>query len=312
MRFNNIALAATAVVSVTAARPSDTPICDYYTTALLKNNTAKNQLTLLTLLVNTVVIGNYTEPNVGIKVPGILAAGKVNDTEVNLLPYFSGELASTNRGGKMGVAVNFLDGGGAAPLMKNKAANDETSDQYFLLTHLYQFFGSLLGCSEQGMAGFDAYKAQSSMYKVHKFMDLDYYQVTYFVTQVGLAAASFGVAEDDIKAVAMALNSIFNVRCAPATTAIKAQGAQLQSICIDKSCPLAKDGVCSKYDTPIEPKNATASGDESSASASMASGTATATGTSATTEASATTTGGATAMGLSWAAAAVGFAAFML
>lgn len=33
-------------------------ICDYYTTALLKNNTGANQLTLLTLLVNTVVIGN--------------------------------------------------------------------------------------------------------------------------------------------------------------------------------------------------------------------------------------------------------------
>ncbi|KAK7424054.1 hypothetical protein QQX98_000664 [Neonectria punicea] len=312
MRFNTFALAAATVASVTAQRPSDTPICDYYTAALLKNNTAENQLGLLTVLVNTVVIGNYTKPNVGIKVPGILAPGKINGTDVNLLPYFSGDLASTNRGGKKGVSVNFLDGGAAKPLMKNKAADDEDSNQYFLLTHLYQFFGSLLGCSMQGMSGFDAYKAEASMYQVHKFMDLDYYEVTYFVTQVGLAAASFGVAEDDIKAVATALNSLFNVRCAPATTVIKAQGSELQSICIDtKTCPLAMDGVCSKYDTPVEPKNATAE----EKSSTMASGTMSMTETSTATgtaEASSTETGAAVANGVSLAAVAVGFAAFML
>ncbi len=59
MRFSTIAVAAAATVA-NAQRPADTPICDYYTTALLKNNTAENQMTLLTLLVNTVVIGNCT------------------------------------------------------------------------------------------------------------------------------------------------------------------------------------------------------------------------------------------------------------
>lgn len=67
MRFSTIAIAAAATVAnaqsstssaAPAGRPTDTPICDYYTTALLKNNTAENQATLLTLLVNTVVIGN--------------------------------------------------------------------------------------------------------------------------------------------------------------------------------------------------------------------------------------------------------------
>lgn len=43
---------------VHAQRPENTSICDYYTTALLKDNTASNQATLLTLVVNTVVIGN--------------------------------------------------------------------------------------------------------------------------------------------------------------------------------------------------------------------------------------------------------------
>jgi hypothetical protein len=68
-------------------------------------------------------------PNVGIKVPGILAKGTYNGTEVNLLPYFSGDLALTNTGGTAGRAVNFLDGGGAAPLMKNMHAEDENSRQ---------------------------------------------------------------------------------------------------------------------------------------------------------------------------------------
>lgn len=47
-----------ASTAVLAQRPNDTSICDYYTTALLKNNTAENQYTVLNLVVNTVVIGN--------------------------------------------------------------------------------------------------------------------------------------------------------------------------------------------------------------------------------------------------------------
>ena len=53
----------------------------------------------------------------------------VNGTAVNLAPYFTGMLASTNRGGSMGVSVNFLDGGGATPLMMNMPANDTSSNQ---------------------------------------------------------------------------------------------------------------------------------------------------------------------------------------
>ena len=37
-----------------------------------------------------------------------------------------------------------------------------------LLTHLYEYFGLLLGCSEVGMSGYPAYSGQTSMYKVHK------------------------------------------------------------------------------------------------------------------------------------------------
>ena len=53
----------------------------------------------------------------------------MNGTAVNLAPYFTGDLASTNRGGEAGVSVNFLDGGGAAPLQQNMPAEDDQSNQ---------------------------------------------------------------------------------------------------------------------------------------------------------------------------------------
>ncbi|KAK5989749.1 hypothetical protein PT974_08009 [Cladobotryum mycophilum] len=294
MRFFNYAL----MVAATAAaqRPTDTPICDYYTTALLKDNTAENQAALLTVLVNTVVIGNYTMPNVGIKVPGILAPGKVGSEDVNLLPYFTGDLASTNRGGSAGVSVNFLDGGGAEPLMKNMPANDKTSN--FLLTHLYQYFASLLGCSKQGVPSLPAYGGHASQYQVHKFMALSNAEVTYFITQVGTAAASFGVSADDIKIVANALMSTFGMKCAPAATVIKAQGPQLQAICISDDCPEAKDATCAAYAKVVEPTKA-------GNGTAKPTGGATPTGTGSPTM---VPTGGASMAGLSFAAVVAGIA----
>lgn len=253
-----------------AQRPSNESICDYYTTALLKENTGANQLTLLTLLVNTVVIGNYTQPNHN-AVPGILANGTYNGTNVSLLPYFNGALASSNRGGSSGVSINFLDDGGAAPLMMNKPANGTSSNQYKLLTHLYQYFGALLGCSQSGFPSYQGFGSQAS---VHRFMDLSAAEVGYFIQQVALAASSFGVAQDDIAIVGKALNSIFNVRCAPPTTVIPAQGAQLQSICEDETCPLAPNNTCAAYPAAMKPAkaNSTMMAGSGMANATMGSG----------------------------------------
>jgi hypothetical protein len=127
MRYSSTIVALAGVVL--AQRPTEVSICDYYTGLLLKENTAENQMTLVTLLVNTAVIGNYTTPNAGIAVPGILAKGTFNGTEVNLLKYFDGDEKSTNDGSEEGVSMNFLDDGGAAPLMLNKPANGTTSAQ---------------------------------------------------------------------------------------------------------------------------------------------------------------------------------------
>jgi len=254
MHFKALAVLA-AVGSAVAQRPTNTSICDYYTTALLKENTAANQKTLLTLVVNTAIIGNYTKPNVGIAVPGILAKGEVNGTKVNLAPYFNGGLKSTNLGGTPG-AVNFLDGGGAAPLMNNTAALDESSNQYRLVTHLYQYFGILLGCSLEGEADFPTYDGVASQGSVHRFMNLDSNQVTYFITQVGLSAASFGVTEDDVTIVGKKLAEVFGSKCSPPTVVIPSQPAELQSICQATSCPLDPKGdqaVCASYKSGDEP-----------------------------------------------------------
>jgi hypothetical protein len=58
MQLTKITTLLAAASTAAAQRPTNTSICDYYTTALLTNNTAENQYTLLQLLVNTVVIGN--------------------------------------------------------------------------------------------------------------------------------------------------------------------------------------------------------------------------------------------------------------
>lgn len=103
------------------------------------------------------------------------------------------------------------------------------------------------------MPGFPAYGGDASMYEVHKFMDLDPSEMGYFIQQVALSAQSFGVADSDVEGVGMALNSLFNVRCAPPTEAIPGDGKQLQSICINEACPVAENSTCQCYDAAVKP-----------------------------------------------------------
>lgn len=84
-------------------------------------------------------------------------------------------------------------------------------------------------------------------------MVLDPFQMGYFIEQVALSAASFGVATSDIEAVGQALGSLFNYRCSPKTTVIKAQGPQYQSICTDQSCPLADNATCDAQPSMSQP-----------------------------------------------------------
>jgi hypothetical protein len=253
--FNYFSVALLA--NIASSLPNGTSICDYYTPILFGANNASNQLTLLTLVVNTALIGNYTTPNVGITVTGILNPGVFNGTDVSLLKYFNGSLASNNIGTSTGAPVNFLDDGSAEPLLRNKPSNGNTSsNQYRLITRLYSYFGTLLGCSYINTPEFPKYGGVSSMYTVHKFMDLSANELGYFVTQVGLAAASFGVAPDDLAPVGEALDNIFGYRCSQPIEVLPNEAPELQSICINETCPLAPNATCSSYDIAFLPPQA--------------------------------------------------------
>ena len=105
-------------------------------------------------------------------------------------------------------------------------------------------------------------------------MDLDEHEVGYFITQVGLAAASFGVTTEDATAVGTTLGKIFGVRCAPATVVIPSQEAQLQSICVANTCPLSPGDTCAAYQPTFEPAvaNSTLVGNTTTTSSSKSAG----------------------------------------
>lgn len=99
-------------------------------------------------------------------------------------------------------------------------------------------------------------------------MALDADQIGYFITQVGLAAASFGVAKNDVMAVGTALTTLFAYKCSAPAVVVPAQGPQLESICTDTSCPLdPKNATCGLYDNMngASPHPAVASGSASAA-----------------------------------------------
>ena len=106
----------------------------------------------------------------------------------------------------------------------------------------------------------------------YRFMSLDPAEVGYFISQVGLAAASFGVASSDITIVANALVSYFDYRCTPPMTIVPGAGPQLQEICGDPTCPVAPTPACWYYsNSGIEPAPQTAPSCQSSASSASSS-----------------------------------------
>ncbi|TGO67221.1 hypothetical protein BOTNAR_0046g00230 [Botryotinia narcissicola] len=223
MHFNSLAVAALSlVVTAVAQRPAATSICDYYTNALFKDNTSFNQKKLLVYVVNRALVGNIGDRTASsVNIPGILTNGTFNGIKVSLLPYFNGELVSTN-GGNKPLSVNFLDGGGADSLRSGD---------------------------------FPRYSGSASQYNVHKFMDLSDAEVNYFIEQVALSAASFGVSDSDLMTIGYSLQQSFGYRCLPPTTIVPKQGDQLQSICTDNTCPLAPNNTCAYYDHTVTKPN---------------------------------------------------------
>ena len=76
-------------------------------------------------------------------------------------------------------------------------------------------------------------------------MALDPAEVGWFINNVGLAAASFGVSSADISTVAGVLMQYFGYRCSPPLAIT--DGADLQSICVNAKCPKDPMAVCQEY-----------------------------------------------------------------
>lgn len=111
-------------------------------------------------------------------------------------------------------------------------------------------------------------------------MNLSPHEIGYFITQVGLSAASFGVTKDDVTAVGESLGKTFGYRCSPPAIVVPSQKpAQLQSVCLAEECPLSANATCAAYDKSVEPivanetlamgvgRKADGSGDDGSGSA---------------------------------------------
>lgn len=78
-------------------------------------------------------------------------------------------------------------------------------------------------------------------------MNLSAAEFTYFVTQVGLSARSFGVADDDVTAVGKSLADTFGKKCSrDDVVVVKGQSGANQAICNGEGCPVAEgaDAVC--------------------------------------------------------------------
>ena len=193
-------------------------ICDKYTTMIFTDNNSTNQFSLIKAVVDLAVVGDAS-----LGVDGILSPTG------GLLPIFNGAGPTTNRGGNP-VTINFLDGG---------------SNQNVLTSHLYQFFGALIGCMA---SGFPAYGGVPDMMTVHRFMDIDEAENNFFISQVGAAATALGVTNADVTTIATILDSLFNTRCPDNLTAADGVPAFLigtnPSICQADTCPLDPNSTC--------------------------------------------------------------------
>jgi hypothetical protein len=90
-------------------------------------------------------------------------------------------------------------------------------------------------------------------------MDLSAAEFGYFVSQVAMSAASFGVAKDDLTVVGTALNSLFGMKDSAPAVVVPSQPAALQAICVADGCPTAANATTSGYSSVAEPSTAVAS-----------------------------------------------------
>lgn len=79
-------------------------------------------------------------------------------------------------------------------------------------------------------------------------MDLDIFQMTYFINLAVTSLTSLGISQSDASLIGFSLTKQFNTRCAtPISVPNIAAPPELQSICIAPNCPLDLNPNCSAY-----------------------------------------------------------------
>ena len=110
-------------------------------------------------------------------------------------------------------------------------------------------FGNAFNCSQPPPSpGSATGGGRLNLAYVHKYMNLTYTDLGYFIDQLSKTTTVFGFSDADSQTLNTKFNSLYNVRCAPPITLDPAEGPQLLSLCQDPSCPLAVPNTdCSDY-----------------------------------------------------------------
>lgn len=146
------------------------------------------------------------------------------------------------------------------------------TDESRFVTHLHEYFGYLLRCSEYGNTA-HRYSGDTRMYHVHKYMTYSNFEETYTNLQFVLSAASLGFQRQDLGAIGGLLEWLFSKRCSPPKSIPYWAEPALQAICIEvclhfllivveecadkclqEDCPIHPAAVCDEHDPIIEPR----------------------------------------------------------
>ncbi|KAJ4164712.1 hypothetical protein LMH87_006374 [Akanthomyces muscarius] len=224
--FHTTALLLVAAAQTAAAQRGDASICDYYAKENYGDDSMESQLKLMTGIVAFAYAGGDDLDGADKNSSGIFKVGSIGNDVVYLRPYFDGTMNTTNLNDQA-VALNWLDGGGVAPLQAfingttNTADIKKGTNQYTLFTHW-----TLM----------PAY--------VHKYMDLNKPKIAYFIRQITLASKFYGFSDADASSLELYMNNRYNNQCAPAELNM------LNSICFAKDCPHALPKAdCNAYST---------------------------------------------------------------
>ncbi|KAH8647732.1 hypothetical protein BX600DRAFT_443082 [Xylariales sp. PMI_506] len=229
------------VGSSIAQRPTNASVCDYYAETLYGSNSSDTQHKLIQHIVALAFEGGTALSNKPTELTGILQPGTFGDVDVDLRQYFNGSRASTNVNNAP-IGINWLDEGGTEPLsafltgQTDTVALTNTTNQYHLFGNFFTVFSRVFGCTIPYPAPPNTSGPVSLAY-AHKFMNLDFNQLSYFINQLTQAGIYYGFSTQDAETFRSSMNSRYNVRCSPAVQL--GTSMQLLSLCQNPTCPLA-------------------------------------------------------------------------